>query len=99
MRTTGPRVSAHGGGAGGPGGRPAHLRSRFRGSVLHSGKVARELTPGAVGFRGYADPNTTEPGATRGIGGDSLGVNQVRALGYTRIPYSARRKSLPREKT
>ena len=45
VRTTGPlppRVPAHGGGAGGPGGWPAYLCSRFGGGVLHSGKGARE---------------------------------------------------------
>ncbi|KAG5840156.1 hypothetical protein ANANG_G00215070, partial [Anguilla anguilla] len=39
VRTTGspaPRVPAHGGGAGGPCCRPAHLRSRSRRSVLYS---------------------------------------------------------------
>ena len=45
VRTAGPlppRVPAHGGGAGGPGGWPAYLCSWFRGGVLHSGKGARE---------------------------------------------------------
>ena len=39
VQTTGPlppRVPAHGGGAGGPGGWPAYLCSRFGGGVLHS---------------------------------------------------------------
>ena len=45
VRTAGPlppRVPAHGGGAGGPGGWPAYLCSRFGGGILHSGKGARE---------------------------------------------------------